>query len=80
MNKYVFLFLSLVSSASAYESVDYTCLNNCTASGSMYSFCQSKCTYEAMPAPKIRNIDYNCLNQCTAKGMMYNFCQERCSY
>jgi hypothetical protein len=27
------------------QSIDYACVSRCTASGSLYSFCQSKCSY-----------------------------------
>lgn len=39
------LLLIASTSALAYQSTDYTCLNDCTARGYMYQYCQQLCSY-----------------------------------
>lgn len=75
----VLFSLMSVSSAVAFERTDYNCLNQCTESGSMYSFCKSKCSYDSDPAPSART-DYSCMDRCQSSGSMYSFCKSKCSY
>jgi hypothetical protein len=65
---------------------DFKCLNDCTSSGHLYQFCQSKCNYpDSIPTAPPQNAqphgtDFKCLNECTSSGHMYAFCKDKCSY
>ena len=63
----------------SYAAVDYTCMNNCSRKGYMYSYCKSQCSYDSYPTIRGRK-DYSCIQDCTAKGYMYNYCTQLCSY
>lgn len=58
---------------------DYKCMNDCTAAGYMYSFCQDKCSYED-DYRRPKQTDYKCMNDCTSAGYQYSYCRDRCSY
>jgi hypothetical protein len=93
MMKTVFVLLVFVLVGVTYASTDYTCLNDCTAKGYMYNYCQQRCSYDDNPYQQqqqqqsnpyqvkpIPQVDYTCLNNCTQKGYMYNYCKQQCSY
>lgn len=65
--------------AIVWGATDYTCVNDCTRQGYMYSYCVSKCSYDTY-RPKKNNIDYSCVSDCTRKGYLYSYCVDYCSY
>ncbi len=69
----------LLSTAYAFQSTDYTCMNDCSSNGYMYQYCQSRCSYDNAPQMPKRT-DYTCVSNCTDKGYMYSYCQQACSY
>lgn len=78
-----FLLAAMLVSLSASAATDYTCLNRCTSSGSLYQFCQEKCSYDTTPAPappSIPRTDYQCMSDCSAKGYQFQYCKSRCSF
>ncbi len=73
----------LVSSAALGAQTDFQCVQNCTASGSLYNFCLNKCSYaspyETQAPSRPVNYDWACMNRCSGAGYAYGFCQSRCS-
>lgn len=83
MKKIVLLCLFLLISTISYAATDYSCVNDCTREGYLYSYCTNKCSYGSALDPyyrKPKQIDYTCVNDCTRKGYMYNYCTDYCSY
>ena len=79
MTKLTLLFVLLSSlTAPAFAITDYTCVNDCTSKGYMYSVCVSKCSASDNPSPN-RQTDYTCVNDCTAQGYLYGVCVGKCS-
>lgn len=72
------LIFSIITSQ-VFAAIDFQCMNECARQGSMYGFCQSRCSYNATIQMNKR-VDYTCLNSCTRKGYMYSYCQQSCSY
>lgn len=83
-----------LASGHAFALTDFTCLNQCTNSGSVYQFCHQKCTVpdqSAMGTPqpladdpmrtqRMKQIDFKCMNDCTQGGYQYGFCKAKCEY
>lgn len=84
MKKLIKLLLWIVVFASvnvSFSATEYTCLNDCEHNGYMYSYCESRCSYnEDNEVSSSKNIDYKCQNDCMQKGYMYSFCRSQCSY
>ena len=90
------LLLTTALASPAFAATDYSCLNNCTARGMSYGYCQSACSYDnnpqqaqptigpndgyLIPAQKIPQTDYNCLSNCSNAGSGYQYCKQACSY
>lgn len=86
MNKYL-LMIALLLPGIVNAQTDYQCVNDCTAKGYQYGYCNSKCSFNDQPQvyqpaqiQTIKQIDYACVNDCTKKGYQYQFCTSRCSF
>ena len=78
--KKLILAVSILISTNALAATDYTCVSNCTSSGYMYGYCQSKCSYNTNTFGTQKRTDYSCVNNCTSKGYLYGYCKSQCSY
>jgi len=81
----VAVLLGNVSGASAFETTDYHCLNQCTNSGGLYSRCRAQCTTNSMPTTSasttsLKSIDFQCVQDCQKAGGQYAYCTNKCSY
>lgn len=71
----------MLAGTNAFALTDYTCVSNCTADGTLYGLCISRCsTNDSMQAPKIKQTDYTCVSKCTSSGLMYGLCIDKCSF
>ncbi|MEA2036160.1 MAG: hypothetical protein U9O94_01525 [Nanoarchaeota archaeon] len=80
MKNIIIAVLLLTITTIAYAGTDYTCLNNCTNQGYMYSYCKSRCSYDSGYSTRILRTDYYCLYDCMDKGYIYGYCKQECSY
>lgn len=80
MKKIMFMIVFLLMVSPTAEALtDYTCVNDCTNTGKLYSYCVKECsTSDWDYGPK--NIDYTCVNECTDNGYLYTYCTNKCSY
>jgi hypothetical protein len=73
--------LLIFAAAGVAQSTDYQCMSDCTNSGSMHSFCKSKCSYERGYSPQAdKRTDYNCQQKCTDNNYSYSYCKQACEY
>lgn len=84
MKTFIILTAMFGGIGTASATTDYTCLNDCVASGYRRPLCVSKCSYDSgggyQQPTQIKQTDYTCLNDCQNAGYRRPLCVEKCSY
>lgn len=78
MKKFLFVIFVLMTT-NCWANMDMQCLNNCTAHGYMYDFCEKSCSYPDQVV-RIKSLDMKCQQDCLNNGYMYDYCESKCSY
>lgn len=79
LSRAVFAAFLLVG-ATSFAGTDYKCMQDCLEQGSLYGYCQRKCSYDDAPPPQVKQTDFQCMQNCMDRGYLYGYCQSRCSF
>lgn len=81
INEYLLLaaLVLILWTVSAVAQTDPRCMIDCTQSGALYGFCESRCSYYAA-SPIPTRVDPKCMIGCTSRGFLYSYCQQACAY